>query len=494
MEPIISKLQEGVKYPRFERDATKTINDLVEHITKERGVYSSSIEPNPSEHSVWFNTNNNTLYIYDGNTWATVSDKNVSILKEGDSFYPYPVINILNSTTSIEDAYIEENKHYVIIINTNNIKEYLNNIIVDNNSYEEKQFIIIGDDTNTSGTFLVNIYDTYIYYIKLSSTYIEEDNVFYCSSGTLYYTGDVAIGTDGTNISGFYTKERLIYVIEELEGESIKELSLNNIFIGPENESTIIIGKYDFVNDIAILGEELDDIKIYMYNDKLKIGDINDNNINQIGGITWYNANVFCNCKHIDNDIIITHEGSSLDLHIDAITFVVSNNNYLIITPNICSNINELYVNVIKETDDDRASVYIQGKTAGVIKQYINLCGTSLETDATKLQIETFITTTIADIDVEDIRTGAFDLEKCKMLIIDAPYGVFNHTNSLYHLQSVDKLYGTDTELINYLYTEHNVQMNTAINETIDYNDRIDIRYRDKYTNKIIYNNTVYKH
>ena len=64
MEPIISKLQEGVKYPRFERDATKTINDLVEHITKERGIYSSSIEPNPNEHSIWFNTNDNTLYIY----------------------------------------------------------------------------------------------------------------------------------------------------------------------------------------------------------------------------------------------------------------------------------------------------------------------------------------------------------------------------------------------------------------------------------------------
>lgn len=73
MEPIISKLQEGVKYPRFERDATKTINDLVEHITKERGVYSSSIEPNPNEHKVWFNTNNNTLNIYENGKWNTIS-------------------------------------------------------------------------------------------------------------------------------------------------------------------------------------------------------------------------------------------------------------------------------------------------------------------------------------------------------------------------------------------------------------------------------------
>lgn len=73
MEPIISKLQEGVKYPRFERDATTIINDLVEHITKERGVYSSSIEPNPNEHKVWFNTNNNTLNIYENSKWNTIS-------------------------------------------------------------------------------------------------------------------------------------------------------------------------------------------------------------------------------------------------------------------------------------------------------------------------------------------------------------------------------------------------------------------------------------
>ena len=66
-------MQEGVKYPRFERDAKTIINDLVEHITKERGVYSSSIEPNPNEHKVWFNTNNNTLNIYENGRWNTIS-------------------------------------------------------------------------------------------------------------------------------------------------------------------------------------------------------------------------------------------------------------------------------------------------------------------------------------------------------------------------------------------------------------------------------------
>ena len=81
MEPIISKLQEGVKYPRFERDATKTINDLVEHITKERGVYSSSIEPNPNEHSIWFNTNNNTLMVYNSGAWRNFNVENSDKIK-----------------------------------------------------------------------------------------------------------------------------------------------------------------------------------------------------------------------------------------------------------------------------------------------------------------------------------------------------------------------------------------------------------------------------
>lgn len=81
MEPVVNKLQEGVKYPRFERDATKTINDLVEHITKERGVYSSSIEPNPSEHNIWFNTDNNTLMVYNSGAWRNFNVENSDKIK-----------------------------------------------------------------------------------------------------------------------------------------------------------------------------------------------------------------------------------------------------------------------------------------------------------------------------------------------------------------------------------------------------------------------------
>ena len=100
MEPIISKLQEGVKYPRFERDATTIINDLVEHITKERGVYSSSIEPNPNEHKVWFNTNNNTLNIYENGRWNTISGQGGSGGSIPSILNGIYGINMINGTIS----------------------------------------------------------------------------------------------------------------------------------------------------------------------------------------------------------------------------------------------------------------------------------------------------------------------------------------------------------------------------------------------------------
>ena len=71
--PIIPKLETQQKYPLFYAEATKTINDIIEHITKERGVYSSNIEPDPKEHSIWFNTNDNTLNIYKNNKWNVIN-------------------------------------------------------------------------------------------------------------------------------------------------------------------------------------------------------------------------------------------------------------------------------------------------------------------------------------------------------------------------------------------------------------------------------------
>lgn len=72
--PIIPKLETQQKYPLFYAEATKTINDIIEHITKERGVYSSNIEPDPKEHSIWLNTNDNKIYVSNGNYYYQLKD------------------------------------------------------------------------------------------------------------------------------------------------------------------------------------------------------------------------------------------------------------------------------------------------------------------------------------------------------------------------------------------------------------------------------------
>lgn len=65
---VIPTLETQQKYPLFYAEATKTINDIIEHISKERGIYTSSIEPDPKEHLIWFNTNFNIIYFYDEKT------------------------------------------------------------------------------------------------------------------------------------------------------------------------------------------------------------------------------------------------------------------------------------------------------------------------------------------------------------------------------------------------------------------------------------------
>lgn len=110
MEPVVNKLQEGVKYPRFERDATKTINDLVDHITKERGVYSSSIEPNPNEHNIWFNTNINTLMIYNNDAWKDFSSSPSKWSVENAKIY-----SVNESSLTIND--IKDKTFYILDVN-----------------------------------------------------------------------------------------------------------------------------------------------------------------------------------------------------------------------------------------------------------------------------------------------------------------------------------------------------------------------------------------
>ena len=65
---VVPTLETQQKYPLFYAEATKTINDIIEHISKERGIYTSNIEPDPKEHTIWFNTNFNTIYFYNEKT------------------------------------------------------------------------------------------------------------------------------------------------------------------------------------------------------------------------------------------------------------------------------------------------------------------------------------------------------------------------------------------------------------------------------------------
>lgn len=489
MEPILSKLQEGVKYPRFERDATKTINDLVDHITKERGVYSSSIEPNPKEHSVWFNTNDNTLYIYDGNKWDTVSDKNISISKE-QKIYPYPVINVYNKNESVNDLNIEKNKHYVIIINTNNIKSFLNLIVIDNN---DKEFTILGSDVDTSGIFLVNIYNTYIYYIKLSSFDIIGDNFFYCDSGILYYYSvNGNHGRDGIYISGFYGTENIDYIIENNENKPIEEIEVINVLLEPKNDNTIIIGDDARKYNMCIVSEELEDANIYMYNNILCIGNEYDNIVDY--DTMYLSAYIYCNCKQI-GDIIITHDDSNLNLSIGAINFIVSNNNTLTIEQSVGEAIDELYVYVIPNSlDTDKSKVILPDSISGSLWEYVNLCGTPITgRSSNTIPCYTFITTTIDDIDKNNITDSCINFSKCNLLIIDAKYRTFNSIAVINYLKTCEYLqvYTTDNQVHTFL--NNNGLTNTMVRDIIiNEDDNVHIIYK-KGNDEIVYENTIYK-
>lgn len=402
MEPIISKLQEGVKYPRFERDATKTINDLVDHITKERGVYSSSIEPNPSEHSVWFNTNDNTLYIYNKGVWRNINDKNTDI-----SDTPF---------------------------------------------------------------------------------------VFYCSSGTLYYNGNnQGGGGDGINISGFYNKDRLEKLIERWEDKEIKDIRINGIFIEPDDDATIIIGETNFITDITILGENLNNPKIYMYYDNLHIGNDNDE-IANIVGINWFTAVVYCNCKEI-GDITIMHDGSNTEFFADEIMFIVGNNNNVTIEQSIADGIDACNIYVIKETDNDASNVYLPNTIYGSLVEYVNLCGTQLcGESAGEIVCYTYITTTIDDIDYTNSFDSPIYMESCKILIIDAHYREFTYTGYLQYLAEYCqelKIYVTDVQLFNFLKSRALAPIMAVANNSY-YDDKVVVNY--KTTNGTdIYNKTIYK-
>lgn len=134
-KPIIPELETQQKYPLFYAEATKTINDIIKHITKERGVYTSNIEPDPKEHIYWFNTNLNVLCKYDENIKAFVA-----IGGEGSGGVDYDTLmSLLDKKQNINDDNLNTNDTTIIgAINeiNGNIQEAKNKI---EELYNDKQ-------------------------------------------------------------------------------------------------------------------------------------------------------------------------------------------------------------------------------------------------------------------------------------------------------------------------------------------------------------------
>ena len=229
MEPIISKLQEGVKYPRFERDATKTINDLVEHITKERGVYSSSIEPNPNEHSIWFNTDTNTLMIYNNHVWRNFSGS--------------------SSGWSVENAQIYN-------LNESSLK--INNI-------KDKTFYILDVDINKINHIeIINLSDNMEFYIFISSM---PERLYFPYSNIITNYDTIVRHTTGNNIVGMSVLAHKVGITMEFSIINDKtDASNKNYVYNTKAESALLpfIGK--------------DNNMYYITKDAI----VNENNINQI--------------------------------------------------------------------------------------------------------------------------------------------------------------------------------------------------------------------
>ena len=276
MEPIISKLQEGVKYPRFERDATTIINDLVEHITKERGVYSSSIEPNPNEHKVWFNTNNNTLNIYENGRWNTISGQgggsgsssgaiidsatiNTSTINGG-----YLTGNITASGATIDGGNIHGATLGAINVTSGSINyAYINNAHISGGTLTGT--INANAATISGGTISgATISGGYINnaYINASGAYMQSINISNGNiGGSILLTGTINGGTiNGATISGGTLTGTIDATNATISGGSINVKSVKADSVETPYIKLTSGSKY---NSIQLLGDD------YVFNGKL---------------------------------------------------------------------------------------------------------------------------------------------------------------------------------------------------------------------------------
>ena len=307
--PIIPKLETQQKYPLFYAEATKTINDIIEHITKERGIYTSNIEPDPKEHNIWFNTNDNKIYrwVEEEQSWKTISGNGgseiVYVTEVESDFY--------NGKTYIFDG----NKYGTSISRVSPIEPITNfeailincDFISSNNSnYDiDIMFKYINGDTNTiKGIYYVKYIDGYCIVTKLT------DNIVIYGSdikGALLINAEDAMNVPEGIVSG----ENYIEIIDnevEVIGIHVDEASMLEI---PKD-----ITFYPF--------QSFEISKLILY------GDINlyYSNINESGGsidtLICYNKNVelLDNTQHTYIDTIIT------DHPIKVSCVTVQTNNY----------------------------------------------------------------------------------------------------------------------------------------------------------------------
>ena len=228
--PIIPKLETQQKYPLFYAEATKTINDIIEHITKERGIYTSNIEPDPKEHNIWFNTNDNKIYrwVEEEQSWKTISGNGgseiVYVTEVESDFY--------NGKTYIFDG----NKYGTSISRVSPIEPITNfeailincDFISSNNSnYDiDIMFKYINGDTNTiKGIYYVKYIDGYCIVTKLT------DNIVIYGSdikGALLINAEDAMNVPEGIVSG----ENYIEIIDnevEVIGIHVDEASMLEI-------------------------------------------------------------------------------------------------------------------------------------------------------------------------------------------------------------------------------------------------------------------------
>lgn len=484
MEPIISKLQEGVKYPRFERDATKTINDLVDHITKERGIYSSSIEPNPNEHSIWFNTNDNKIYKYTDEEWKDINANRDFIVNFNHAdILPYPYININYNSIILNP--IDEINNYIIITSTKNIVSTINKIL------SNIDFILINEEYNNdanSGIFVIHIYNNYVYYYKIHDYMVSGPIDFYISEGNVYYKTD--IGSEGN----IFVNDRF-YLQNDLYNEVYDETDeqLETRMIIPSDESIVIVGNYS--NDLCISGNDSDAITIYVKYDSLVLGRNNLYNLPQEDS-SFYNLTINC----YKTGYVEIYKGEYCNsLNISSSTIITGGNTDLIINENVSNNIEELSLYIIpydnySNNNSDTSSVDFNNSTLQSI-DIINLCKSPIRGGIRSTGIPSkgcFWSRNALDFTINNTLINWYGIPRDAIIVIDID-ATENDTLNMDILKSipVPTIYATNPATVTYISNKGRTCAQSYKNIKYNVNDN-SIHITLTSSSKTLINRTIY--